>query len=246
MQAVLLTIRSSLFYLGYFILTTWYSLTAVIFLSFAPLKVRSYYLRQWNHAVVWWLRISCGISYEIEGKEYLDSDEPFVLLSKHQSQWETFFITSQVKPLSAIMKEELLKIPGFGWALKLNNPIAIDRSSPKKALKTVMEEGRKRLANGISVLVFPEGTRIPPGETANFARSGANLAISAKVPVVLMAHNAGHYWPARKFLKHPGKIKISISKPLETADKTSKELTQIAKNWIEEKTQQFTAMAASA
>lgn len=241
MQSLLLALRSTLFYVGYIILTAWFSLSAVIFFSFAPLKVRSFYLRQWNTAVVWWLRISCGVTYEIEGKEHLNQNEPFVLLSKHQSQWETFFITSQVKPLSAILKQELLKIPAFGWALKLNNPIAIDRSSPKKALKTVMEEGKKRLANGISVLVFPEGTRTAPGEEGTYARSGASLAISAKVPVIFMAHDAGNYWPARKFLKHPGKVKISISKPLETAGKTSKELTQMAKDWIEEKSQQFAA-----
>ena len=233
-----LAIRTCVFYFGYTLLTTWFGITALLFASFLPYKTRRPYILAWNRAVIVWLRWCCGVRHQLIGKENLP-DHPFVMLSKHQSQWETFFLLNLCDPLSTILKRELLNIPGFGWGLRLMKPIAIDRSNPRESLKQMMELGIQRLQEGNAVLVFPEGTRIDPGSKGNFARGGANLAIKAGVPIVLAAHNAGRFWPARKFLKYPGTITFVISEPMDTAGKTSREITEMAHNWIENKVEEI-------
>ena len=132
-----------------------------------------------------------------------------------------------------MLKKELLKVPVFGWGLALVEPIAIDRSNPKQALKKIQTDGVATIAKGRNVLIFPEGTRINPGQTSNYARGGANIAVAAQAPIIPIAHNAGVYWPADKFLKYPGTIHIVIGQPIDTTDKTSREVNDLAKQWIE-------------
>ena len=124
-------------------------------------------------------------------------------------------------------------MPVFGWGLKLTDPIAIDRGNPKKALKDIQQQGVASIESGISVLIFPEGTRINSGDTGKYARGGANIAISSTAPIVPIAHNAGVFWPADRFIKMPGTITVVIGKPIESIGKTSRELTLEAQNWIE-------------
>lgn len=236
----ILSVRSFLFYVGYVALTVWFTLTAFLFLLFASYRVKYFYLNRWNYSVVWWLKFTCGVKYEVEGLENLDYQRmPYVFLAKHQSQWETFFLPTVISPLAPILKKELLEIPGFGLGLKMVNPIAIDRSNPKEALKIISKEGRDRLYRKISVLIFPEGTRKDYGSVGKYARGGASLAIGAKVPVILIAHNAGKYWPAHQFIKHPGTVKIAFSEVIETEGKTSREITALAEQWIEGKIASF-------
>jgi 1-acyl-sn-glycerol-3-phosphate acyltransferase len=240
MQLLILALRSFLFYIGYISLTIWFTLTAVFFLLFAPYKVKYFYLTRWNYSVVWWLRLTCGVKFEVQGLDNIKKENrPLLLLAKHQSQWETFFIPTVLSPLAPILKQELLKIPGFGWGLKMVNPIAIDRSNPKEALKTINREGRDRLHRKISVIIFPEGTRTNYGEVGNYARGGANLAIAAKVPVVFVAHNAGKYWPAHRFIKYPGTIRIAFSEIIDTSSANSRDITARAQEWIEGKIASF-------
>lgn len=165
--------------------------------------------------------------------EKIPKGQACVVLSKHQSPWETFYLQLLFAPLSTILKKELLKIPAFGWGIGLMKPIAIDRANPRQSLNQLMEQGADRLNEGISVLVFPEGTRTDPGEVVKYARGGANLAKKNHVPLVFVAHNAGECWPAHRFMKIPGRITVVISDPVEVEDATALELTNLAKEWIE-------------
>jgi 1-acyl-sn-glycerol-3-phosphate acyltransferase len=229
---IFLAIRSALFYLGYSALTVWFSVSGVIFCWFLPYRVRYTYLTWWNYLVMGWLRVTCGVRCEVRGRENMPAG-PVVLLSKHQSQWETFFLQVLHPPIATVLKKELLKVPFFGWGLALLEPIAIDRGNPKQALKHIMEEGLRLITLGRSVMIFPEGTRIPVGQVGNYARSGATLACKANVPIVPVAHNAGYCWPSKRFLKFPGVIQVVIGKPLDTRDGDSRALTETVKGWIE-------------
>ncbi len=232
LQKMLLGIRAALFYFGYSVFTVWFSVTGVVFCWWLPYRVRDTYLTLWNFLVMRWLRITCGISCKVRGRELLPPG-PFVLMSKHQSQWETFFLQVLRPPIATVLKKELLHVPFFGWGLALLEPIAIDRDNPKQALKHIMDEGQRLLGIGRSVMIFPEGTRTPPGQIGNYARSGAMLACKAGVPIVPVAHNAGLCWPSKKFLKYPGVIEVVIGAPIDTSSGNSRTLTEQVQNWIE-------------
>jgi len=230
---LLLNLRSLVFYLGYILLTTWFGITGIILFGWQPYGIRRRYILLWNRLVIFWLKITCGVTYEVEGLKQLPAG-PFVVLSNHQSQWETFYLQLIFQPLATIMKRELLNIPGFGWGLRLLKPIAIDRSNPRDAMRQMLGKGKHRIEEGISVLVFPEGTRNIEA-TKKYARGGAALAVESGAQLVLVAHNAGRYWPPHQFAKHPGTIQVSISEPIDSEGKTARELTQAAQQWIESK-----------
>ncbi|WP_439134422.1 lysophospholipid acyltransferase family protein [Pseudomaricurvus sp.] len=215
------------------------SLTAVffgvlgIFLPLAPYRFRSRFFISFNVVMLWALKTVCGVSCKIQGQENLPKGQPFVIMAKHQSSWEAIFFQWFFHPTSIILKKELLKIPFFGWGLAQCRPIAIDRSNPKDALRRVKIYGQKRLDEGNNVLVFPEGTRTPVGKISTYARSGADIAINANAPLIPVAHNAGVYWPMKKWIKNPGVIEVSIGAPIPTEGRTSKAVTEDVKNWIE-------------
>ncbi len=232
MNKLFLAIRASLFYLVYVLMLIWFSVSGALLLSFFPYRIRSHYILYWNKLAMAWLRIICGIRFTVQGAENL-SGGPYVFLSKHQSSWETIFLQYFLSPVCVVLKHELLYLPFFGWGLKLTDPIAIDRGSPKKALKQTMEQGAERLARGISVLIFPEGTRIDPGQKGKYARGGTNIATKSNAAIIPIAHNAGECWPSDKFLKFPGTITVVIGKPIETSGRESRELTAEIEQWIE-------------
>src|SRR5688572_6049112 len=204
---MLMALRSTLFYAGYAPTLVLHA-TACLLVSWAlPLAARYSFATLWNHFVIWWLKITCGVHYRITGLENIPGG-PVVLLSNHQSPWETIFLYRQFLPICAILKRELLWIPFFGWALALLNPIAIDRSKARSARNSLLVEGPKRLQRGLSVLVFPEGTRIEIGQQKKFLTGGAELAIAAGAIVLPVAHNAGSCWPARRFSKRPGIVDV--------------------------------------
>ena len=228
-----LKLRAIAFYCGYGVFTTFFSVVGVLLFSFMPFSIRGRFMTGWNYCCIYWLRLTCGVRFKIIGQENLPA-APYVVQAKHQSQWETFFLQGYLFPVCFVLKQELLKIPFFGWGLKLMDPIAIDRSNPRQAMRQTQEQGLQRLADGHSVLIFPEGTRIKPGETGKFARGGSNLAVEAKVPVVPIAHNAGYCWPADEFIKYPGTITVVIGKPIDTTDIESRALTEQVKSWIDQ------------
>ena len=233
MTTLLLGLRALFFYAGYALLVIFFSVTGVLFFSFLPYRIRSNYIFLWNRCTVLWARIICGLKFEVIGKENLPKGQAFVALAKHQSQWETFFLQYYLAPAKIVLKKELLKMPVFGWGLKLTDPIAIDRGNPKKALKDIQQQGVASIESGISVLIFPEGTRMNPGTVGKYARGGANIAVGSGADIVPIAHNAGVFWPADRFLKQPGKITVVIGKPIKSEGKSSRELNAEAQQWIE-------------
>ncbi|TNF33358.1 MAG: 1-acyl-sn-glycerol-3-phosphate acyltransferase [Gammaproteobacteria bacterium] len=224
-------LRALLFYVPY-IITGMMAGSLSIILWPTPFLFRYKVIMAWNDFAIWWLRITCNIRYNIIGTENIPP-APYVVLSKHQSTWETLFLQTHFQPISTILKKELLRIPFFGWGLALLKPIAIDRSNPREAIKHIHKEGVARIEEGLSVLVFPEGTRTPYGGVGNYARGGAGIACSAGVPIVAVAHNAGACWPVPGFVKHAGTITVVISSPFDTTGRNSKELTEEVKTWIE-------------
>lgn len=234
MQRFLIGLRSYLFLALYAGFTTAFSLLAIPFVPFLPYKARLSTILIWNRFVLFLARWVCGIRYRVHGLENLPNT-PYVAISKHQSAWETFILLLMLRPVSIVLKQELLSIPGFGWGLRMLKPIPIDRDSPRQAIRDVREKGLQRLTEEkMAVLVFPEGTRVAVGETGKYARSGASLAIDAGVPVVFISHNAGYFWPSTHALKYPGTIDLYISAPINTAGREAGDLTRQAQEWIEQ------------
>jgi 1-acyl-sn-glycerol-3-phosphate acyltransferase len=228
---MLMSLRTTLFYAGYATSLVVHATLCMLISWALPLATRYKLATLWNRFVVWWLRVTCGVRFRVTGTENVPA-EPFVLLSNHQSPWETLFLYYYFVPLCAILKKELLRIPFFGWALALLKPIAIDRSKGRSALNALMVEGPKRLEMGLSVLVFPEGTRTEVGQMKKFFPGGAELAIKAGAVILPVAHNAGTCWPAHKFAKRSGVIDVVIGKPIPTAGRESRELTEEVQGWI--------------
>lgn len=197
-----------------------------------PYRWRYYAVIQWTHVNIWWLGITCGLRHEVIGQENIPT-KPTIILSKHQSAWETIALPRYFSPQCWVLKRELLKVPFFGWGLATLRPIAIDRSAGASAAQQVIEQGEQRLDQGLWVVIFPEGTRVPPGEKGRYKLGGAILAEHAQVPVVPVAHNSGDYWPRNSFFKYPGTIKLVIGKPFETAGLKASEINRKAEDWIE-------------
>lgn len=198
----------------------------------APFTLRYKMVTLWNQAVLGLLKICCGITHEVRGKENLPK-EACVVVAKHNCTWEAVYLQLLFTPSCTILKRELLWIPFFGWGMAMLKPIAIKRSAPKEAVRQLQRQGIERLNAGISVLIFPEGTRMDYETQGNYARGGASLAKKAGVALLPLAHNAGKYWPNKGWLKQPGTIQVCIGKPISTEDKSAAELTEQAREWIE-------------
>lgn len=227
--------RSALFAIGYTLFTTVYGIFSLP-LFFAPPLTRHRIIISWTHCIIWWAKVTCGIKYQVIGKEKLNSvAQPWVVLSKHQSAWETFFLQGLFWPASTVLKKELLKIPGFGWGLASLQPIAIDRSNPREALKQVKKQGLERLAGSINLILFPEGTRVPIGERVKYARSGADIAKAHGAAIVPVCHNAGACWGVRgsKFLKQAGMVTVVIGDPIDSVGCDTKKVIAEIEEWVE-------------
>lgn len=225
-------LRSILFFLVCYISGMLYGVTGVLLAFLLPTSIAKRYINHWNHLTIGLLRRICGIDIKLIGAEHVPN-QPCVIVSKHQSALETFYLQTLFAPLSTILKKELLNIPFFGWGLRVLEPIAIDRDKPKEALKQIQKEGVERLQHGQYVLIFPEGTRIPVGESGRYARSGADLAKTAGVPILPVAHNAGSHWLNKSLLKIPGTVTFSIGAAIDTNGRHSKEIMAEAEAWIE-------------
>ncbi len=225
-------LRSFLFFVGMVALTPPFTVLALLA---APLPALTRYrmMTHWARWLMPWLTLTCGIRYRVRGLENVPADRPVVFLAKHQSAWETLAFQAILPPHAWVLKRELLHIPFFGWGLAMMSPIAINRAAGKQALRQVTEQGRKRLADGFSVLVFPEGTRTPPGQKGHYHIGGAFLAAQTGATVVPIAHNAGECWGKNAFVKRPGTITVSIGAPLSAAGLKADALNQQVEAWIE-------------
>lgn len=227
-------LRTLLFFVGYATAIMVFSLLGLTVGLLLPNRARQRLLTTGNAVIIRWFSLICGVRLVVRGRENIPTT-PFVALSNHQSAWETFYLQRLFCPVSTILKRELLRIPFFGWGLALTNPIAIDRSNPRDAMRQVMEQGQQRLESGNNVLIYPEGTRMPFGQSGKYARSGAGLALKTGVPVIPVAHNAGLCWRNDDWVKFPGTIHVVIGAPLTTAERDSRQVTEAAQQWIETK-----------
>lgn len=225
-------LRSLLFNLLMFTTVTVYAVAVLFTYPLPPLK-RYAVIRHWARLQVWLLKVVCGLDYRVEGRENLPPG-PAIILSKHQSSWETLAFQEIFPPQVWVLKRELLWIPFFGWGLALTQPIAIDRRARMRALDQIVDQGRQRLETKRWVVVFPEGTRVSPGERRRYGVGGGVLASRTGYPVVPVAHNAGSFWPRRGFIKRPGVITVVIGPPIDSQGKKPDEIVRSAETWIED------------
>jgi 1-acyl-sn-glycerol-3-phosphate acyltransferase len=179
----------------------------------------------------WW-RLTCGLKYKVIGAENIPQG-PAMVMSKHQSAFETIALQRIFPAQVWVMKKELLKLPFFGWAIRTLSPIVLDRSKRSEAQKLLMEAGRDRVAKGFWIVIYPEGTRIAPGQRGQYKHGGARLASDIGIPIVPVALNSGEFWPRNSFLKWPGEVTVVVGKPIETAGRTPQEITAEVEEWIE-------------
>ena len=235
-------IRTFFFYLLLSSSSFFWCIFCVFIAPFLPFRARyRLVIQTWCRCATWLAKVVAGIHYEVRGLENIPQ-QPCVILAKHQSTWETFYLSALFEPLSQVVKRELLYVPFFGWAMAMLKPIAIDRSNPKAALKQVAQRGHECLQQGAWVLIFPEGTRVPVGQMGKFSRSGAALAVNAGLPVLPIAHNAGRFWPKLGWGKTPGTVQVVIG-PLMHASGTGPraiaELNDRAQQWVADQQQRI-------
>jgi 1-acyl-sn-glycerol-3-phosphate acyltransferase len=192
----------------------------------------------WLRIVIVGARWICGVRWRIQGMENLptkaEARSAVLLAPKHQSTWETFaFPMLMPHPLAYVFKRELLRIPFFGWAMGRLDMIHIDRSRRTEAWSRVAEQGRRLFAEGIWVIMFPEGTRTPRGSQGQYKSGASRLAVATGVPIVPIAVTSARCWPRKSFLLRPGVIDISIGAPMPSAGRDADELMREVETWIE-------------
>ncbi len=192
--------------------------------------------------LLWAGNFVCGLKVVVEGEENLP-DSASVIMIKHSSALETYGHVPFFPRTSWVIKREMHWIPVFGWALKfVFRPIAINRGSGTQAVKQVISQGMEKLAEGTWVTVFPEGTRMPPGETRKYGVSGAALAKEAGVMIVPVAHNAGDFWQRRELTKRPGTVRFCIGPPIDASAQVPKETNLLVQDWIENKMREISSV----
>ena len=227
----MIVLRSFIFQIGMWTFTIPFTILSILTFPLSPIT-RYKFISLWAKAILLWLKISCNINFKVNGLENIPK-KPFMVLSKHQSAWETLAFQKIFPPQVWVLKRELLWVPFFGWGLAMTSPIAINRKAGKKALEQMLKQGIDRISKGFCIVVFPEGTRIKPKEIGRYHIGGAWLANKAKINIVPVAHNAGHFWPKNSFVKRPGEITVSIGPAIYTESITPEEANKFAKDWIE-------------
>ena len=184
-------------------------------------------------SVTWIAKNVCGVDYQVTGQEHIPKDKSgYVIMSKHQSTWETLFLQNIFDPNTVVLKQELFYVPFFGWGIALLNPIFINRRKGSSAMKQILQKGSERLQRGEDILIFPEGTRVEPGNRKSFSKGGALLATEAGVDVIPIAHNSGEHWNNKRWLKIPGTIQVIIGGPISTKGKSWEAVNAEVEEWI--------------
>ncbi|MGZ8249713.1 lysophospholipid acyltransferase family protein [Methylomagnum sp.] len=225
-------LRSTLFLIGQIIATLALG-PAMLLMKPFHFELRYATANLWVRFCLWLLRVVCGLTYEVRGLENIPADRSGLIVCKHQSAFETLALQAIFPAVVFILKQELLRIPVWGWAMATMEPIAIDRNAKSAAMKQILRDGEARIKTGRWVVLFPEGTRVAPGQKGTYGGSGGMLAHRAGCPVVPVAHNAGEYWTKNGFLKVPGVIQVRIGPVLDGATLSASELNKQAETWIE-------------
>jgi 1-acyl-sn-glycerol-3-phosphate acyltransferase len=201
---------------------------------FLPYRHRYALARGWGRTGLAGVRFFCNLDYTVEGSENIPPGS-HISFWKHSSAWETLAQAVIFPPQAWVLKREILWIPFVGWATRLLKPIAIDRSAHAAAVHQVVSQGCERIAEGSWVLIFPEGTRVGVGERRRYGLSGALLAVKSGALIIPVAHNAGKFWGRRGLLKRPGTVRVIIGRPIQTAGREPREITEEARLWIDSK-----------
>ena len=227
------TLRSVVFLAGSVVITSIFGILVPLGGIFG-MRPGAFFACNYARTMLAWTAISLGITYEVEGWENVPKF-PVVAMSKHQSAWETLFMEARFPPQCWIIKKELLWLPFVGWGLLAIRCIAIDRSSGHTARDQIVEKGAKRIAQGMWVSIFPEGTRIAPGKAGRYGIGGAMLAVRTGTPILPIAHNAGEHWGRYAFKKNPGRIRVVIGPLIQTAGRDVLAVHNEMQGWIEGK-----------
>jgi len=231
-RPAVLQLLGSLFFTGFlFVWTFCYAIPFVLACLVLPFPRRFPLARAWAATLLWALKWSCGLDYRVEGAALPEGCH--IALWKHSSSWETMAMMVLFPRQVWVLKRELLWIPVVGIAVRQMHAIAIDRKAGHTAVAQVIEQGKDRLAEGDWVMIFPEGTRMPPGETRRYGVSGTLLAAAAGKLIVPVAHNAGHYWPRRGLMKKPGTVRVVIGAPVAAAGREARGLNEEIQAWVE-------------
>jgi 1-acyl-sn-glycerol-3-phosphate acyltransferase len=233
-----LTLRSVVFWVWQ-ILATFAMGMPVLLLSPFSFKLSYFFALSWIRLNVYGLRYICGIKWEVHGRENIP-DKPCVVLCKHQSTWDTYFMPMLFIPAIYVAKRSLIWIPIFGWSLYVLRFILIDRTSGRNAVKQMVEQARDRIGKGRWLVIFPEGTRRPVGSEPRYRPGGAIVASQLGIQAIPVALNAGEFWPRMGFIKWPGTITVRIGKPIEGQGRTANQIMTEAESWIEANVQEMT------
>lgn len=218
--------------------TTYMMASACVFGGFMglcfwlPYRFQFAIARSWARILFRVLERLCGLGFIVEGREHIPPGN-HIVMSNHTSAWETVAQFVIFPPQVWVLKRELLWIPFVGWGLALLRPIAINRDEGHRGVNQVIEQGSARLAAGLWVIIFPEGTRVIAGDTRKFGVSGALLATTTGKLVVPLSHNAGTFWPRRGFVKKPATIRVIIGEPIESVGKSARQLNEEVRQSIE-------------
>jgi 1-acyl-sn-glycerol-3-phosphate acyltransferase len=224
----------SLLYTGFFLVFTF--LYAILFVCIGlalPWRGRFAMARFWGRVLLGALRLLCRLDYRVEGAANLPAGASCIALMKHSSSWETFAQAALLPPQVWVLKRELTWIPFVGWGVRLLDCIAINRGAGGVAVRQLIEQGRERLARGRWIVIFPEGTRMAPGQTRRYGVGGAAVAADTGTLIVPVAHNAGYFWPRRGLLKRPGTIRVVIGSPIDPRGRDPREINEEAQRFIE-------------
>ena len=228
LQAIGSVCFTAFFLLWTFVYGIFFSIACLLL----PFRGRFELARVWARVILAVLRWTCGLDYRVEGRELIPAGN-HVALMKHSSSWETVAQALLLPPQVWVLKRELLWVPVVGWGIRQLRAIAVNRSAGSTAVKDVIEQGSARLAEGEWVVIFPEGTRMPPGETRKYGVSGALLAAEAGKLIIPVAHDAGYYWPRRGLMKRRGTIRVVFGPPILAVGRNPRDIMAEVQAWIE-------------
>ena len=230
---MLVTLRSTLYFIAMILSIGVFGLGIATIGMLLPLSTRDRMASAWGSTNLWLMKVICGLKYRIHGAENLPRHAAIVMC-KHQSTWETISLKAILKPeQSWILKQELMRLPVFGWALAAIPNIPIDRSAGRKAVKQIVERGTELLQHDRIIVIFPEGTRTAPGEKRKYGIGGSLLAEKSGYPVVPIAHNAGVFWRRRGLKKYPGTIDVVVGEAFDPKGMKASEIARRVEAWIE-------------
>jgi 1-acyl-sn-glycerol-3-phosphate acyltransferase len=241
---LILYLRALAFWLVFATTTVMAAIIVIMMFPFS-LRQRQKFVTWWVGFILWWLQTTCQLRYVVGGQENIPQHGSAIVFAKHQSTWETLALQRIFPSQIWVAKRELLWIPFFGWGLALMKPIAIKRGTGRAAVMQLIRQGKERLKEGLWVIIFPEGTRVPPGQKGRYRIGGAILAEHSGYPVLPVAHNAGEFWPRHSFIKRPGTIQVRIGRLIIPGDRSAQDIMNEAETWIESTLSDITAIKNS-